>query len=132
MALTTIVQHLNLSIFRTGAISYLFQEVGDLVIIPFKFDMTSLVSGHRIVQISVHDVNVGEYLIDKYALWLDFRTIDENVLHRTGRKIRNALDGINLQIEKKTESAGNLYAYVYLTTDAQLNIQNGMYVSTWY
>ena len=45
MVLTTIVQHLNLSIFRTGAISYLFQEVGHLVIIPFKFDMTWLVSG---------------------------------------------------------------------------------------
>ena len=27
-------------IFRTGAISYLFQEVDHLVIIPFKFDMT--------------------------------------------------------------------------------------------
>ena len=25
----------------------------------------------------LHNVNVGEYLTDKYALWLDFRTIDE-------------------------------------------------------
>ena len=34
-----LTKHLNLSIFRTGSISYLFQEVGHLVIIPFKFDM---------------------------------------------------------------------------------------------
>ena len=39
VVLTIIIQHLNLSIFITGGISYLFQEVGYLVIIPFKFDM---------------------------------------------------------------------------------------------
>ena len=26
-------------------------------------------------------VSLGEYLVNKYALWLDFRTIDENELH---------------------------------------------------
>ena len=31
--------------------------------------------------------------------------------------------------EKKAESAGNLNAYIYLITDAQLNIQNGEFVS---
>ena len=35
--------------------------------------------------IPLHDLSVGEYLTDKYALWLDIRTIDENTLHRTGR-----------------------------------------------
>ena len=54
------------------------------------------------------NVNVLEYLTDKYALWLDFRTIDENFLHGTGRRIENASEGITLQIEKKEESAGAL------------------------
>ena len=31
-------------------------------------------------QLQLHNVNVGEYLTDKYALWLDFRTIDENLI----------------------------------------------------
>ena len=31
--------------------------------------------------LQLHNVNVGKYLTDKYALWLDFRTIDENFLH---------------------------------------------------
>ena len=82
--------------------------------------------------LQLHNVNVGEYLTDKYALWLDFRTIDENVLHRTGRRIENASEGITIQIEKKAESAGSLNAYIYLIMDAQLNIQNGAYVSAIY
>ena len=37
-------------------------------------------------QLQLYDLSVGEYLVNKYALWLDFRTIDENVLHRMGWK----------------------------------------------
>ena len=58
--------------------------------------------------------------------------IDENELHRMGRRIENASEGITLQIEKKEESAGALNAYNYLTMDAQLNIQNGAYISAVY
>ena len=83
-------------------------------------------------QLQLYDVSLGEYLVNKYALWLDFRMIDENELHGTGRKIENASEGITLQIEKKVESAGALNAYIYLIMDAQLNIQSGAYVSTIY
>ena len=79
-----------------------------------------------------YNLSSGEYLANKYALWLDFRTIDENELHGTGRYIENASEGITLQIEKKTESAGALNAYICLIMDAQLNIQNGAYVSAVY
>ena len=72
--------------------------------------------------LQLYDLTLGEYLVNKYALWLDFRTIDENELHRTDRHIENASEGITLQIEKKTESAGALNAYIYLIMDAQLNI----------
>ena len=40
-------------------------------------------------QLQLHDVSVGEYLVNKYALWLDFRTTDENELHGMGRQIGN-------------------------------------------
>ena len=82
--------------------------------------------------LQLYDLSLGEYLVNKYALWLDFRTIDENYLHGTGSHIENALEGITLQIEKKAESAGALNAYIYLIMDAQLNIQNGAYVSVVY
>ena len=83
-------------------------------------------------QLQLYDVSLGEYSVNKYALWLDFRMIDENQLHGTGRRIENASQGITLQIEKKAESAGALNAYVYLIMDAQLNIQSGAHVSAIY
>ena len=46
--------------------------------------------------------------------------------------MENTSEGITLQIEKKEESAGALYAYICLIMDAQLNIQNGTYVSVVY
>ena len=51
--------------------------------------------------LQLHNVSSGEYLVNKYALWLDFRMIDENKLHGTGRRIENASESITLQIEKK-------------------------------
>ena len=74
-------------------------------------------------QLELHDVSLGEYLVNKYALWLDFRMIDENFLHGMGRRKENASEGITLQIEKKEETAGPLNAYIYLIMDAQLNIK---------
>ena len=79
--------------------------------------------------LQLYDLSLGEYLVNRYALWLDFRTIDENELDGMGRRIENASECITLQIEKKAESAGALNAYIYLIMDAQLNIQNGTYVS---
>ena len=74
--------------------------------------------------LQLYNVSLGEYLVNKYTLWLDFRMIDENELQGMGRRIENASEGITLQIEKKEESAGALNAYIYLIMDAQLNIQS--------
>ena len=51
--------------------------------------------------LQLYDLSLGEYFVNKYALWLGSRTIDENELHGTGRRIENASEGITLQIEKK-------------------------------
>ena len=53
-------------------------------------------------QLELHDLSVGEYLTNKYALWLDFRMIDENVLNGTCRRIENATERFTPQIEKKS------------------------------
>ena len=83
--------------------------------------------------LQLYDLSVGEYLVNKYALWLHFRTIDENELHGTGWQRGNTTSGgITIQIEKKAETAGVLNAYIYLIMDAQLNIQNGAYVPAVY
>ena len=83
-------------------------------------------------QLQLYDLSVGEYLVNKYALWLDFRTIDQSELHGTGRRMENASEGITLQIEKKSETPVALNSYIYLIMDAQLNIKSGTYVSALY
>ena len=35
--------------------------------------------------LQLHNVNIASYYTDNYALWLDFRTIDDNRLHGSGR-----------------------------------------------
>ena len=57
---------------------------------------------------------------------------DDDSLHGTGRGIENGSEGITIQIEKKAESAGKLNMYLYVVMDAQLNIQDGRFVSTLY
>ena len=55
----------------------------------------------------LHNVNIASYYTDKYALWLDFRTIDNDKLHRLGRRLENTSEGIHLQITKEAGSAAN-------------------------
>ena len=62
--------------------------------------------------LQLHNVNIASYYTDKYALWLDFRTIDDNRLHGSGRRLENTSKGIRLQITKKAESAGKLLCYL--------------------
>ena len=35
--------------------------------------------------LQLHNINIASCYTDKYALWLDFRTIDDNRLHGSGR-----------------------------------------------
>ena len=48
------------------------------------------------------DTNIEQYLTTRYALWLDLRSTDDNILHRSDRRIENASEGVTIQIEKKT------------------------------
>ena len=82
--------------------------------------------------LQLYNLSLREYSVNKFALWLDFRMIDENDLHGMDGRIENASEGITLQIEKRAESARALNGYIYLIMDAQLNIQNGAYISAVY
>ena len=72
----------------------------------FKYFTEGRLDNDVQAQLQLYDVSLGEYLVNKYALCLDFRTIDENELHGMGRRIENALEGITLQIEKKKNQLG--------------------------
>ena len=82
--------------------------------------------------LQLHNVDIASYYTDKYALWLDFRTIDDNRLHGSGRRLENTSEGIRLQITKKAESAGKLSCYLYIFQDAQINISNAQFLNVLY
>ena len=82
--------------------------------------------------LQLHNVNISSYYTDKYALWLDFRTIDDNSLHGSGRRLENTSEGIRLQITKKAESAGKLSCYLYIFQDAQINISDAQFLNVLY
>ena len=56
--------------------------------------------------LQLYDLSVGEYLTDKYALCLDFRTIDENELHGMGRKIGNTSGELPYRLRRKQKQLG--------------------------
>ena len=82
--------------------------------------------------LQLHNVNIALYYTDKYALWLDFRTIDDNRLHGSGRRLENTSEGIRLQITKESGSAGKLSCYLYIFQDAQINISDAQFLNVVY
>ena len=88
--------------------------------------------------LTLADVNLGEFLTSKYSLWLNLRTSNDDSdggrrsRHGSGRRIENASEGITIQITKKAEVTGALNIYLLVVMDAQLNIENGRFVSAAY
>ena len=82
--------------------------------------------------LQLHNVNIASYYTDKYALWLDFRTTDDNRLYGLGRRLENTSEGIRLQITKESGSAGKLSCYLYIFQDAQINISDSQFLNVVY
>ena len=72
--------------------------------------------------------DMSTYYGNRYGLWLEFRSSDDQKLHGSGRRVENA-SGVTLQLDKTAEPAGPLNCYVYLVMDAQLKIDSGQLIS---
>ena len=72
----------------------------------------------------VHDVRLDEYLTNKYGLWLDFRTTDDSVLHGSGRRIEGS-DGVTIQVHKEKTADSPVDVYIFIVSDAQINLEKG-------
>ena len=82
--------------------------------------------------LQLHNVNITSYYTDKYALLLDFRTIDNNRLHGSGRRLENTSEGIGLQITKEAVALVKLSCYLYIFQDAQINISDAQFLNVVY
>ena len=77
-------------------------------------------------------VTISNYFTTTYGLLIDFRSTRDNLLHGTGRKLKNLSDGITLHIEKKTDGNGDIQCYIFVLQDGQVNFQNGRFHSVGY
>ena len=82
--------------------------------------------------LQLHNVNIASYYTNKCALWLDFRTIDDNILHGSGRRLENTSEGIRLQITKEAGASPKLSCYLYIFQDAQINISDAQFLNVVY
>ena len=49
--------------------------------------------------------DIATYFQSRYALWLDFRSSDDQRLLGSGRRVENASEGITLQLDKTAQPA---------------------------
>ena len=67
-------------------------------------------------------ISFEDFLTTKYGLWIDTRSSTDNKLHGSGRAVNS---GIKLQIDKVSETAGNLTCYIFALQDAYVHLQDG-------
>ena len=82
--------------------------------------------------LQLHSVNIASFYTDKYALWLDFRTIDNNRLHGLGRRLENTSEGIRLQITNEAGADSKLSCSLYIFQDTQINISDAQFLNVVY
>ena len=64
------------------------------------------------------------YAGDRFALFVDLRSMKENNLHGSGLRLVNTKEGVQLSIKRNTSGSGNAKCYIFILSDAQLNIVN--------
>ena len=82
--------------------------------------------------LQLHNINIVSHYTDKYALWFDFRIIDDNRLHGSGRRLENTSEGVQLHLTKEAGSRGKLSCYLHIFQDAQINFSDAQFLNVVY
>ena len=73
-------------------------------------------------------MTLGDFLTQKYCIWLDFRSTTDPKLHGSGLRLMKTNQGIHLNITRHTETPdGTIKCFVFYVCDAQLNIEHNQY-----
>ena len=64
------------------------------------------------------------YVKDKFALWIDLRTHSDNNIHGSGLALRDAQDGVKLEIRRTTGGSGTITCHMFIVADALMEIAN--------
>jgi len=64
------------------------------------------------------------YTNDKFGLVIDMRSMANQEMHGSGTRIVNSTDGVQLEIERKTEVSGDVKCHVFVISNYQFNIMD--------
>ena len=62
---------------------------------------------------------------DRFGLFIDLRSMEDNDLHGSGMRLVNTKDGVQLTLRRNGGSGGNVKCHIFILSDAQMNIVNG-------
>lgn len=74
----------------------------------------------------------SEFYSDRFALFIDLRSMKENDLHGSGMRLVNTKDGVQLAINRNLKGSGNIKCHIFILSDAQFNIVNSELESVMY
>ena len=74
----------------------------------------------------------GFYTSGMYGLWIDLRTFPDEVIHGGGFTLDSTSDGVKLEIRRKVGGSGKITCYIYVVSDALVEIMNSGLVSIKY
>ena len=61
------------------------------------------------------------YAGDRFAVFIDLRSMRDNDLHGNGLRLVNTKEGGQLAIKRKESGSGNEKCHIFILSDAQLN-----------
>ena len=59
-----------------------------------------------------------------FGLWIDLRTFPDEVIHGSGFSLDSTSDGVKLEIRRKAGGSGKITCYMYIVSDALVEIMN--------
>ena len=84
--------------------------------------------------------NVGDCIVkplsfyagNMFGLWIDLRTFPDEEIHGGGFSLDSTSDGVKLEIRRKAGGSGKVTCYIYIVSDAIVEIMNGALSSVKY
>ena len=59
-----------------------------------------------------------------FGLWIDLRTFPDEVIHGGGFSLDSTSDGVKLEIRRKAGGSGKITCYIYVVSDALVELMN--------
>ena len=66
----------------------------------------------------------GFYVGGMYELWIDLQTFPDKDIHGGGFALDSTSDGVKLEIRRKAGGSGKITCYMYVVSDALVEIMN--------